>query len=48
MRSAVIANAWAAGLQRLMLPDGWQAEAIQALLAGEDVVVDAPTGAGKT
>lgn len=48
MRSAVIADAWAAGLQRLMLPDGWQAEAIQALLAGEDVVVDAPTGAGKT
>ncbi|WP_221032257.1 DEAD/DEAH box helicase [Actomonas aquatica] len=39
---------WAAGLQRLMLPDAWQAEAIQALAAGEDVVVDAPTGAGKT
>ena len=36
------------GLQRLMLPDRWQAEAIQALTAGNDVVIDAPTGAGKT
>lgn len=36
------------GLQRLMLPDRWQAEAIQALCAGRDVVIDAPTGAGKT
>jgi len=36
------------GLQRLMLPDRWQAEAIQALTAGKDVVIDAPTGAGKT
>ena len=36
------------GLQRLMLPDRWQAEAIQALKAGKDVVIDAPTGAGKT
>ncbi len=39
---------WAVGLQRLRLPDGWQTEAIQALLAGADVIVDAPTGAGKT
>jgi len=31
-----------------MLPDRWQAEAIQALKAGRDVVIDAPTGAGKT
>ncbi len=31
-----------------MLPDRWQAEAIQALKAGRDVVLDAPTGAGKT
>ncbi|MFA5057105.1 MAG: DEAD/DEAH box helicase [Opitutaceae bacterium] len=31
-----------------MLPDRWQAEAIQALKAGHDVVIDAPTGAGKT
>jgi hypothetical protein len=36
------------GLQRLMLPDRWQAEAIQALTAGKNVVIDAPTGAGKT
>lgn len=36
------------GLQKLMLPDRWQAEAIQALQAGRDVVIDAPTGAGKT
>lgn len=36
------------GLQKLMLPDRWQAEAIQALTAGKDVVIDAPTGAGKT
>ena len=36
------------GLQRLMLPDRWQAEAIQALKTGKDVVIDAPTGAGKT
>ncbi len=31
-----------------MLPDRWQAGAIQALTAGKDVVIDAPTGAGKT
>lgn len=37
-----------AGLQKLMLPDRWQALAVQALRAGRDVVVDAPTGAGKT
>jgi hypothetical protein len=36
------------GLQKLMLPDRWQAEAIQTLKAGHDVVIDAPTGAGKT
>jgi hypothetical protein len=36
------------GLQKLMLPDRWQAAAIQALKAGSDVVIDAPTGAGKT
>lgn len=35
-------------LQKLVLPDRWQAEAIQALRAGADVVVSAPTGAGKT
>ncbi len=37
-----------AGLQKLMLPDRWQALAVQALRAGRDVIVDAPTGAGKT
>jgi superfamily II DNA/RNA helicase len=35
-------------LQQLRLPDAWQAEAIRALVAGEDVIVQAPTGAGKT
>ena len=35
-------------LQQLVLPDRWQAEAIQALKAGKDAIVDAPTGAGKT
>lgn len=37
-----------AGLQKLMLPDRWQALALSALRAGKDVIVDAPTGAGKT
>jgi hypothetical protein len=36
------------GLQKLVLPDAWQASAITALKSGRDVVVDAPTGAGKT
>lgn len=31
-----------------MLPDRWQALALSGLRAGNDVVVDAPTGAGKT
>jgi len=35
-------------LQHLTLPDPWQQEAVQALRAGKDVVVHAPTGAGKT
>lgn len=35
-------------LQNLVLPDRWQAEAIYALNDGRDVVLDAPTGAGKT
>jgi len=30
------------------IPDPWQQEAIQALLEGHDVIVHAPTGAGKT
>lgn len=37
-----------AGLQKLMLPDRWQALALAGLRQGHDVVVDAPTGAGKT
>ena len=32
----------------LKIPDLWQQKALQALLAGKDVVIDAPTGAGKT
>lgn len=32
----------------LKVPDLWQQKAVQALLNGQDVVVDAPTGAGKT
>ncbi len=32
----------------LRLPDLWQSEAISALIDGDDVVVSAPTGAGKT
>jgi superfamily II DNA/RNA helicase len=43
----VLSDAFA-GLQKLMLPDRWQALAVQALRAGRDVIVDAPTGAGKT
>lgn len=35
-------------LQGLVLPDLWQSEGIQALQRGHDVVIDAPTGAGKT
>lgn len=37
-----------ASLQKLMLPDRWQALALTALREGHDVIVDAPTGAGKT
>jgi len=35
-------------LQGLVLPDSWQSQGIQALQRGRDVVIDAPTGAGKT
>lgn len=34
--------------QHLTVPDLWQQEAVTALRAGQDVVVHAPTGAGKT
>jgi hypothetical protein len=43
----VLSDAFA-GLQKLMLPDKWQALALAGLRAGHDVIVDAPTGAGKT
>ena len=33
---------------RLILPDLWQQDALRALRQGEDVVIQAPTGAGKT
>jgi superfamily II DNA/RNA helicase len=35
-------------LQPLTVPDLWQQEAVKSLRAGRDVVVHAPTGAGKT
>lgn len=35
-------------LQQVIIPDLWQQEAIAALRGGKDVVVQAPTGAGKT
>jgi hypothetical protein len=35
-------------LNQLVLPDAWQTEAIQHARLGRDVVLDAPTGAGKT
>jgi hypothetical protein len=38
----------APGLNQLTLPDLWQQEAVTALRDGLDVVVHAPTGAGKT
>lgn len=36
------------GLGLLKLPDAWQHQAVEALRAGCDVVLSAPTGAGKT
>ena len=33
---------------QLALPDLWQQEAVRAVRGGSDVIVDAPTGAGKT
>lgn len=35
-------------LNSLWVPDLWQQEAVRHLRAGRDVIVDAPTGAGKT
>ncbi len=38
-----------AGLEiHLVVPDLWQQEAVRALREGRDVVVQAPTGSGKT
>ena len=37
-----------ASLQQVAVPDLWQQEAVSALRAGQDVVVQAPTGSGKT
>ena len=45
---ATIADPIAASLNLVMLPDLWQQEAVAALRSGQDVVVHAPTGAGKT
>ncbi len=38
----------ALAFNKVTIPDLWQQEAVQALRAGKDVVVQAPTGAGKT
>lgn len=38
----------AEAFQQLTLPDPWQSDAVRALGEGQDVVVQAPTGAGKT
>lgn len=35
-------------LNRIIIPDLWQQQAVTALKEGKDVVVQAPTGAGKT
>lgn len=35
-------------LNQVAVPDLWQQQAVAALRAGQDVVVQAPTGAGKT
>jgi ERCC4-related helicase len=36
------------GLNRVTVPDLWQQQAVAALRDGKDVVVQAPTGSGKT
>lgn len=36
------------GLTQMLLPDLWQQQAVNALRQGRDVVVQAPTGSGKT
>ncbi|HVU23528.1 MAG TPA: DEAD/DEAH box helicase [Opitutus sp.] len=46
--AAIVLSDALASLQTLMLPDRWQAAALTGLREGRDVIVDAPTGAGKT
>ena len=46
--SDAAASPWQGLEVNLKLPDIWQQEAIRALQGGQDVVVHAPTGAGKT
>ncbi|MCD6052627.1 MAG: box helicase domain protein, partial [Verrucomicrobia bacterium] len=43
-----LAEAAASPLNQVTVPDLWQQEAVTALREGKDVVVHAPTGAGKT
>ena len=38
----------ASNLNQVVVPDLWQQRAVSGLRDGEDVVVQAPTGAGKT
>ena len=45
---ATIADQPPASLNLVTLPDLWQQQAVAALRSGQDVVVHAPTGAGKT
>jgi len=49
-RVHTIADQWAGvpTLNQVVVPDLWQQQAVSALRAGQDVVVHAPTGAGKT
>jgi superfamily II DNA/RNA helicase len=42
------ADQFSPALNQVTVPDLWQQEAVAALRAGRDVVVQAPTGAGKT
>lgn len=48
MAAVAFASDSLSALNRLRLPDLWQQEALQALRDGQDVIIDAPTGAGKT
>src|SRR5437870_12793167 len=48
MPSSFPALAEHAALNQVTVPDLWQQQAVAALREGKDVVVQAPTGAGKT